>query len=57
MSLNLSEKGNKKVNTRSSNKKNSQATETFLGLFIIGLIAFIFGCKTWSKVLDKHVKY
>ena len=56
MSLNLSEtnKGNK---TPTKRKKDSQARDTFLGLFIFGLIAFIFGYKTWSKVLDKHVKY
>lgn len=57
MSLNLSDKRNKKVNTKSNNKKNSQAKDTFLSLFIIGLVCFIFGYKSWGKVLDKHVKY
>ena len=60
MSLNLTEKNNvKKNNIQPSGKakRDSQAKDTFLFLFIIGIIGFIFGYKSWSKVLDKHVKY
>lgn len=56
MSLNLSEK-NKGNKTPTKRRKDSQARDTFLSLFIIGLVGFIFGYKAWSKVLDKHVKY
>ena len=60
MSLNLTRKNNNKENNIQPSgkaRRDSQAKGTFLGLLIIGIIGFIFGYKTWSKFLDKHVKY
>ncbi len=43
---------------KQQNKKKEDKKEGVgLGLFLFCLICFIFGYKTWSKVLNKYVKY
>ena len=57
MSLNLKEKNKTMVKTPNKRNREEQAKGTFLFLFIIGLVGFLFGYRAWNKVLDKHVKY